>query len=65
MEIQSRVAKMALNLVRLWSKTGDERYRGLAEKTLQAFTPSLKNEPQTLTTMAVALSLYLDAREKK
>ncbi len=55
----------ALNLVRLWVKTGDERYRALAEKTLQTFAPTLKNEPTTLTTMAVALGMYLDAREKK
>lgn len=55
----------ALNLVRLWTRTGDERYRALAEKTLQAFAPSLKAEPQSLTTMAFALGLYLDAREKK
>lgn len=55
----------ALNLVRLWAKTREERYRTLAEKTLYAFAPVLRSEPASMTTMAVALGLYLDALEKK
>jgi uncharacterized protein YyaL (SSP411 family) len=55
----------ALVLVQLWQKTGEERYQKLAEKTLQAFAAPVKNYGTNLTTMAEALSLYLDAKEKK
>jgi uncharacterized protein YyaL (SSP411 family) len=53
----------ARNLVRLGVKTGEERYRALAEQTLKAFATPLKNNPTSLTTMAEALSLYLDAKK--
>src|SRR5262249_31752045 len=53
----------ANNLVRLWIKTGDERYRALAEKTFKAFAGGLKSNPTGLTAMAHALSQYLDAKE--
>jgi uncharacterized protein YyaL (SSP411 family) len=55
----------ALNLVRLWQKTGDERYGKLAEQTLKTFAPNLKSSGVYLTTMAEALSLYLEARDGK
>src|SRR5581483_4161402 len=45
------------NLVRLWNKTGDRRYRDLAEKTLKSFAASLKSNPTGLTAMAGALAL--------
>src|SRR5262249_55328092 len=32
----------ARNLVRLWQKTGDDRYRALAEKSLKSFAGALK-----------------------
>jgi uncharacterized protein YyaL (SSP411 family) len=54
----------ARNLVRLWQKTGEQRYRELAEKTFQAFAGSMKENPAGLTTMAEALALYLDAAKK-
>lgn len=53
----------ARNLVRLWVKTGDDRYRALAEKTFKAFAGSLKSNPSSLTTMADALGLYRDAKK--
>jgi uncharacterized protein YyaL (SSP411 family) len=53
----------ARNLVRLWQKTGAERYRALAEKTLKAFAAPLKANPTSLTTMAEALARYLDAKK--
>ena len=53
----------ARNLVRLWQKTKDDRYRALAEKTFKAFAGTLKNSGTGLTTMAEALALYLDAQE--
>jgi uncharacterized protein YyaL (SSP411 family) len=52
----------ASNLVRLWTKTGDARFRTLAEQTLKAFAPSLKMNPTGLTAMAGALALYLDTQ---
>jgi uncharacterized protein YyaL (SSP411 family) len=55
---------MALyNLVRLWKRTGAERYRAEADKGFKAFAGHLKMSPGSLTTMAAALDLYLDARE--
>jgi uncharacterized protein YyaL (SSP411 family) len=54
----------AYDLVRLWRKTGEDRYRELAEKTFQAFAGSMKDNPSGLTTMAEALALYLDAAKK-
>jgi uncharacterized protein len=54
----------AHNLVQLWQKTGEERYRELARKTFKAFAPSMKENPSGLTTMAEALALYLDAEKK-
>jgi uncharacterized protein YyaL (SSP411 family) len=55
----------ARDLVRLWIKTGDERYAKLAEKTVRALAAPLKTNPTGLTTLAEALALYLDAREKE
>jgi uncharacterized protein YyaL (SSP411 family) len=54
----------ARNLVRLWQKTGEERYRAQAEKSLKSFAAALKENPGGLTTMAEALALYLDAEKK-
>jgi uncharacterized protein YyaL (SSP411 family) len=54
----------AANLVRLWVKTGDVSYRALAEKTMKSFAGSLKANPSSLTAMARALALYLDAKEQ-
>jgi uncharacterized protein len=54
----------ASNLVRLWRKTGDARYRKWAKETLRAFAGGLKNNPTSLTAMASALAGYLDAEGK-
>jgi uncharacterized protein len=51
-------------LVRLWAKTGEERYRALAEKNLKTFAGILKANPTNLTAMADALALYLDTKSK-
>jgi uncharacterized protein YyaL (SSP411 family) len=51
----------AMNLVRLWTKTREDRYRRLAEKTFKCFTGPMKTNPTSLTAMAEALDLYLDA----
>jgi hypothetical protein len=49
------------NLVRLWTKTGDDGYRVLAEKTLKTFAGSLNSDPSSVTAMAYGLGLFLDA----
>jgi uncharacterized protein YyaL (SSP411 family) len=53
------------NLVRLWDKTGEERYGDLAKKSLRAFAAHLKLNPTSLTALAEALAMYLDAGKKK
>jgi uncharacterized protein YyaL (SSP411 family) len=55
----------ARNLVRLWVKTGDIRYRGLAEKTIKAFSANLQTNPTSLSAMAQALALYLDSLDQE
>jgi uncharacterized protein YyaL (SSP411 family) len=52
------------NLVRLWTKTGEERYRVLAEKNLKTFAGVLKMNPTNLALMAEALALYLDGKTR-
>jgi uncharacterized protein YyaL (SSP411 family) len=54
----------AQNLVRLWARTGDERYAKLADKTIKALAAPLKLNPTGLTGLAEALALYLDAKKK-
>jgi uncharacterized protein YyaL (SSP411 family) len=55
----------AQNLVRLWTKTGDERYAKLAEKTFKGLAASLKASPGSLTALADALGMYLEAKAAK
>ena len=55
----------ARNLVRLWAKTGEDKYRETAEKTFKAFAATLKTNPSGLPAMADALALYLDEQMKK
>lgn len=57
----------ARNLTVLWQRTGDERYRNLAEKSFKSFAGSLKSNPLALTYLASSLGQYLDAgnNEKK
>src|SRR5207244_1488003 len=54
-------SQAARNLVRLATKTGDARYRELAEKTIKAFSVPLKSAPTSVTTLAAALDLHLAA----
>ncbi len=55
----------ARNLVRLWIKTGEEKYAKEAERTFRALAAPLKENPAGLPARADALALYLDAKEKK
>jgi uncharacterized protein YyaL (SSP411 family) len=50
----------AANLVRLWQKTGDDKYRQLAVRTLKQFAGVLKGMPQTGPAMGEALHAFLD-----
>jgi uncharacterized protein len=54
----------ANNLVRIWTKTGEEKYQKHAEKTFKALAGALKSNPSSLTALADALGLYLDANKK-
>jgi uncharacterized protein len=54
----------ARNLVRLWIKTGEDKYHDAAEKSFKAFVATLKTNPSGMPTMAEALGLYLDAQKK-
>jgi len=55
----------AQNLVRLWRKTGIERYRTQAERTFKAFADELEEYPSGLPALAHGLAMYLDAQERK
>ena len=55
----------ARDLVRLWIKTGEEKYAKEAERTIQALAVPLKNSPGSLPALADALALYLDAKGGK
>jgi uncharacterized protein YyaL (SSP411 family) len=50
----------ARNLVHLWIKTGDEKYRTEADRTFRALAGTLKAYPAGLTALASALDLYLE-----
>ncbi|HEY8503846.1 MAG TPA: protein-disulfide reductase DsbD domain-containing protein, partial [Gemmataceae bacterium] len=54
----------ALGLVRLWRKTGEERYREPAARSFKLFAGMLESEPQGMSALAAALDVYLDAAEK-
>jgi len=55
----------AMNLVRLWKKTGEDRYVQEAEKCFRAFTASLKVYPSGLCTLAEALDLFLERKANR
>jgi uncharacterized protein YyaL (SSP411 family) len=53
----------ARNLVRLWQKTGEDRYQTEAGKSLRAFAGSLQAQTSGLCTMAQALNMFLEAEK--
>ena len=53
------------NFVRLWMKTGETKYKQLAERSLKTFSPMLKSNPTSLTFMASALSQYLGEQRRR
>jgi uncharacterized protein len=55
----------ARNLVRLWIKTGEEKYAKEAERTFKALAGTLKSNPASLPALADALALYIHAKAKK
>lgn len=50
----------ALNFTRLAEITGEERFRMVAERTVKSFAAELDQQPQSHTTMLVALDLLLN-----
>jgi uncharacterized protein YyaL (SSP411 family) len=54
-------SQMARNLVRLWQKTKDAKYRDLAEKSIKLAALTLRTEPSSVPTMARALDEFLAA----
>ncbi|HUQ72152.1 MAG TPA: hypothetical protein VM165_21680, partial [Planctomycetaceae bacterium] len=52
-----------LNLIQLWKKTGNERYRELANRSLNTFAGAMQSDPVGLTGMVRAIGL-LDDRLK-
>ncbi len=55
----------ARNLVRLWKITGDARYEAEAERTFKFFAGSIQNSPSSFVTMAQALDVWVDGKDKK
>jgi len=53
------------NLVRLWAKTGDDKYRMQAEKGFKCFSLALKLSPGSLPALGQSLAMYLDEQEKR
>jgi uncharacterized protein YyaL (SSP411 family) len=53
------------NLVRLWAKTGEQRYRDAAEKDFRAFALAMRSHPTGLTAMLQALELYIETKEAR
>ena len=51
----------AHNFVRLWQKTGDDKYRKLAEKTIRQFAGVFKTNPAAVPAMGEALHDFLAA----
>jgi uncharacterized protein len=54
----------ARNLVRLWVKTGDEKYQKLALKTIRSLAVPYKSNPVGLCTLGSAIGMYMDAKKK-
>jgi uncharacterized protein YyaL (SSP411 family) len=55
----------ARNLVRLWQKTGEERYRAEAEKTFRAFARTLQENTSGHCALAQALDMYLETKHPR
>lgn len=51
----------ALNLVRLAAKTGDIRYREMAERTFRTYTTEIEKNPTAFTFMLTAIDQFLEA----
>jgi len=53
------------NLVRLAALCHDDRYRGLARETLEAFAPAMAKAPRSTPYLALALNEYLEGSSSK
>ena len=54
----------ARNLVRLWLKTKDEKYRKSAERTIRSLAIPYRSNAASLCLLGSAMGLYLDAEKK-
>ena len=54
-------AQMARNLLRIWQKTKDEKYRDLCVRTLKLFALAFRSSPASVPTFAQCLDELLDA----
>jgi uncharacterized protein YyaL (SSP411 family) len=54
-------SQTARNLLRLWAKTKEAKYRELCEKTMKQFTFTLRTSPTSMPTMALCLNEFLAA----
>jgi uncharacterized protein YyaL (SSP411 family) len=54
-------SQTARNLLRLWVKTREPKYRELCEKTMKQFTFTLRTSPVSMPTMALCLDEFLAA----
>lgn len=50
------------NLLRIAQLSGEEKYRQRAQEVLELFAPRLKETPQSLTTMALAMAEFLQPK---
>jgi uncharacterized protein len=50
-----------LNVLRLHTITGDDRWRRIAERALRAYAPTLAEQPAALHEMLIALDYFTDA----
>jgi uncharacterized protein YyaL (SSP411 family) len=54
-------SQMARNLLRIWQKTKDDKYRDLCVKTIKAFTLAFRTSASSVPTLAQCLDELLDA----
>jgi uncharacterized protein YyaL (SSP411 family) len=58
-------SQMARNLLRIWQKTKDDKYRDLCVKTIKVFSLTLRNSPTSVPALAQCLDELLDAAGDK
>lgn len=57
-------SQAARNLVRLWKKTKDEKYKKAAEKTIRSMSVAYKTNPPGMCTLGSAIAMFLESERK-